>query len=1039
MRIDELNTLRECIQRDMSIRYGEQRGARREILVCAGGACISSGSESIRDALNKAIEEHECADENRVVEVGCVGSCDLGPVVMVHPEGTFYQRVRPEDAPRIVKEHLIGGRVVEDLLFWNEERGELARTVEEIPFLSRQVRIVLRNAGIIDPRSIEEYIARDGYQALAKVLTEMSPEEVVEEVRRSALRGRGGAGFPTGLKWAFTQKAQGSEKFVVCNADEGDPGAFMDRSVLEGDPHSVIEGMAIAGYAVGADQGYVYVRAEYPLAIERLKRGIEQARKFGLLGERIFGTWFDFDIEIRIGAGAFVCGEETALIASIEGRRGMPRPRPPFPASKGLWGKPTLVNNVETYANINPIILKSGEAFARIGTEQSKGTKVFALAGDIRNTGLVEVPMGIPLGEIIYDIGGGIRENKAFKAAQMGGPSGGCIPREYLNVPVDYESLKELGAIMGSGGLIVMSEDTCMVSLARFFMEFLADESCGKCVPCRVGTTQLLGILTRITEGKGEEEDIDRLLNLGRMVKQTSLCGLGQTAPNAVLSTIRYFREEYEAHIRRKECPAGVCPDLVLAPCENACPAHVDAPGYIALIGEGRYAEALALHRQKNPFPSVCGRVCTHPCEGVCRRRDTDEAIAIRQLKRFMADYERLHPPKPVDFSPSAPTKDKVAIVGAGPAGLTAAYFLAPLGYAVTVFEAHSEPGGALLSIPDYRMPKDIVRQEVEMIQSRGVEIRTNERLGADFSIRDLFDKGYKAVFLAVGTYRSARLEIPGETLDGVMQGLDFVWDVNAALASRTGQTADLRGKTVAVIGGGNVAIDAARSAIRLGAKVHIIYRRRRSDMPAEEAEIREAEREGVQLHYLLAPVEVLGNGRVEQLCCVHMNLGEFDRSGRRRPIPSGEEETFEVDQVIAAIGQAPDLSFIQDGEIQLDRRGQIMVNPDTCMTRWEGVFAGGDVVTGPGTVVQAIAAGQKAAMATDRYLGGPGVIWPEEREVVQTSYDEEAYAGERKRESPPEREVEERRGNFNEVELCFSIEQAVEEAKRCLHCDRRA
>ena len=1034
MRIDELNALRERIRRDIRIRYGEGRGTRRDILVCAGGACISSGAESVRDALNREIQEHGCAKENRVVEVGCVGSCDLGPIVIVHPEGTFYQRVRPEDVPRIVEEHLVGGRVVEDLLFRNEETGELARTVEEIPFLSRQVRIVLRNAGVIDPRSIEEYIARDGYRALAKVLTEMSPEQVVEEIQQSGLRGRGGAGFPTGLKWAFTQRAQGAEKFVVCNADEGDPGAFMDRSVLEGDPHSVIEGMAIAGYAVGAHQGYVYVRAEYPLAIERLKWSIEQARELGLLGKGIFGTSFDFDIEIRIGAGAFVCGEETALIASIEGRRGMPRPRPPFPANKGLWGKPTLVNNVETYANINPIILRGGETFARIGAEQSTGTKVFALAGDIRNTGLVEVPMGIPLREIIYDIGGGIREDKAFKAAQIGGPSGGCIPRECLNVPVDYESLKELGAIMGSGGLIVMSENTCMVNLARFFMEFLADESCGKCVPCRVGTTQLLEILTRITEGKGEEEDIDRLLELAQMIKQTSLCGLGQTAPNAILSTIRYFREEYEAHIRRKECPAGVCPDLVLAPCENACPAHVDAPGYIALIGEGRCAEALALHRQKNPFPGVCGRVCTHPCEGVCRRRDTDEAIAIRQLKRFMADYERLHPPEPVSTSSTAPTKDKVAIVGAGPAGLTAAYFLAPLGYAVTVFEAHSEPGGALLSIPDYRLPKDIVRHEVEMIRSRGVEIRTNERLGTDFSIQDLFERGYKAIFLAVGTYRSARLEVPGETLDGVRQGLDFVWDVH------TGQTTDLRGKTVAVIGGGNVAIDAARSAVRLGAKaVHTIYRRQRSDMPAGKAEIHEAEQEGVQLHYLLAPIEVLGDGQVERLRCMRMTLGEFDRSGRRRPIPSGENVTFEVDQVIVAIGQTPDLSFIQDGEIQLDRRGQITVDPDTCMTRWEGVFAGGDVVTGPGTVVQAIAAGQKAAMGIDRYLGGPGIIWSEEREVVQTSYDEEAYAGVRKRELPPERRAEERRGNFNEVELCFSIEQAVEEAKRCLHCDRRA
>ena len=560
MRLDELKVLRKQVRRDIQGRWGVKEGAgRRDILVCAGGACISSGEKSVRDALTRGIEEHGCAEENRVVEVGCVGLCDLGPVVIVRPEGTFYQKVTAEDARRIVEEHLVGGQLVEDLLVRNAETGEVLRTVEEIPFLSRQVRIVLRNMGLIDPMSMEEYVARDGYAALARVLTERTPEDVVEEVRQSGLRGRGGAGFPTGVKWGFTRKAQGAEKFVVCNADEGDPGAFMDRSVLEGDPHSVIEGMAIAGYAVGAHQGYVYVRAEYPLAIERLKWGIGQARKGGLLGKGIFGTSSDFDIEIRIGAGAFVCGEETALIASIEGKRGMPRPRPPFPANKGLWGKPTLVNNVETYANIAPIILMGSAAFAEIGTAESKGTKVFALAGDICNTGLVEVPMGIPLKEIVYDIGGGIREDKAFKAAQIGGPSGGCIPQEYLNVAVDYESLKELGAIMGSGGLIVMSENTCMVNLSKFFMEFLADESCGKCVPCRVGTIQLLEILTRITEGEGEETDMDRLMELAQMVQKTSLCGLGQTAPNAILSTLRYFREEYEAHILRKECPAGVC------------------------------------------------------------------------------------------------------------------------------------------------------------------------------------------------------------------------------------------------------------------------------------------------------------------------------------------------------------------------------------------------------------------------------------------------------------------------------------------------
>ena len=1033
MRRDELEALRATVREDIKLRWGEaDASSRRDILVCMGGGCISSGAPHVRDALTEAIAKHGLSATHRIVEVGCMGLCGLGPLVVIRPEGTCYCQVTPEDAVRIVEEDLINGGVVRDLLVPIGPTGQVARTCEEIPFLNRQVRVVLRNMGLIDPGSIKEYIARDGYAALAKVLASMSPEDTIAEVKRSGLRGRGGGGFPTGAKWEYTQQAPGELKYVVCNADEGDPGAFMDRSLLEGDPHSVIEGMTIAGYAMGARQGYVYVRAEYPLAIERLSQAIEQARQSGLLGEGILGTPFDFDLEIRIGAGAFVCGEETALLASIEGRRGMPRPRPPFPAQHGLWGKPTLVNNVETYANISPIILDGADAFAKLGTEKSTGTKVFALAGDVRLTGLVEVPMGTPLGEIIYDIGGGIQDGRAFKAAQIGGPSGGCIPRSHLNVSVDYESLKELDAIMGSGGLVVMDEHTCMVNLTRFFMEFLEEESCGKCVPCRVGLPHMLDLLTKITEGRGTDEDLDRLIELGRLVKATALCGLGQTAPNALLSTIRFFPEEYEAHVKHKECPAGVCPDLVLAPCEHACPAHVDVPGYVALIGEGRFAEALALHRQANPFPGVCGRVCTHPCEDVCRRRDTDEAVAIRQLKRFIADFERAHLTERAARSPR-PTKGRVAIVGSGPAGLTAAYFLAPLGYDVTVFEAHSEPGGALLSIPDYRLPKDIIRHEIALIRDRGVDIQTDKRLGDHFSIDALFEQGYKAVFLALGTHVAHRLGIPGEDLDGLIEGLSFIWSVNL------GEAVTLRKKKVAVIGGGNVAIDAARSAMRLGAEAtHIIYRRRREDMPAEESEISEAECEGVQIRYLLSPVEVCGNGRVERLRCERMTLGAFDASGRRRPVPSGEDVICEADVVIVAVGQLPDLSFLRNGEIEVDRAGRIAVDPETLMTAREGVFAGGDVVRGPATVVEAIAAGQKAAAAIDRFLGGTGIIRPQEREVVRTGYDEEAYAWERPREIPPQLPPKERSDSFDEVEGCLQKEQAVEEAKRCLHCDRR-
>ncbi|HHV61324.1 MAG TPA: NADH-quinone oxidoreductase subunit NuoF [Firmicutes bacterium] len=555
---------------------------RAHVLVCAGAGCVSSGCKAVEQALRAEVAQQGLDGEVKIIQTGCVGSCDQGPVIVVYPEGTFYRKVRPDDVPEIVEEHLLKGRPVERLLY-RDESSEPVVNLEDIGFFKRQRKIVLRNCGVINPEDITEYIARDGYEALGRVLTEMTPEEVIDIVKRSGLRGRGGAGFPTGVKWGFTAKAAGSPKYVVCNADEGDPGAFMDRSVLEGDPHSVIEAMAIAGYAIGSNQGYVYVRAEYPLAIERLSIAIKQAREYGLLGKDIFSTGFDFDLEIRVGAGAFVCGEETALIASIEGRRGMPHPKPPFPANEGLWGKPTLINNVETYANIPPIILNGPEWFAGIGTEKSKGTKVFALAGKINNTGLVEVPMGTTLREIIYEVGGGIPGGRRFKAAQTGGPSGGCIPAEHLDVPMEYDSLVKLGAMMGSGGLIVMDDHTCMVDMARFFLQFTQDESCGKCTPCREGTKVMLDILTRITEGKGREGDVELLEDLARTIKNTALCGLGQTAPNPVLSTIRYFRDEYEAHIREKRCPAGVCQALVkyeiiqdkcrrCGLCQKACP-----------------------------------------------------------------------------------------------------------------------------------------------------------------------------------------------------------------------------------------------------------------------------------------------------------------------------------------------------------------------------------------------------------------------------------------------------------------------------------
>ena len=561
---------------------------RSHVLVCGGTGCTSGGSDKVLETLREGIKANGLDKEITVVQTGCHGMCEAGPIVIVYPEGTFYTHVNPQDAKEIVAEHLLKGRVVERLLYKEAMHSEAVPHYNELPFYSKQVRLTLRNCGYIDPDSLEEYIARDGYQALAKVLTEKTPEQVVEDIKASGLRGRGGGGFSTGMKWMFCAKSPGPKKYVICNADEGDPGAFMDRSLLEGDPHAIIEGMAIGAYAMGADEGYIYCRAEYPLAIKRLLKSIEDAEDAGLLGENILGTGFNFTLHVKEGAGAFVCGEETALMNSIEGKRGMPRPRPPFPAVKGLWEKPSNINNVETWANVAQIMFHGPEWYANYGYEKSRGTKVFALTGKVNNTGLVEVPMGTTIREVVFDIGGGIIGGKKFKAVQIGGPSGGCLTEQHLDLPISYESLTAAGAIMGSGGLVVVDEDTCMVDMARFFLEFTQRESCGKCIPCREGTKKMLDILIRITEGKGREEDIENLIYLGTQIKTASLCGLGQTAPNPVLTTLRYFRHEYEAHIREKRCPAGACKALITikidpakcvgcTKCTKACPVNAIA------------------------------------------------------------------------------------------------------------------------------------------------------------------------------------------------------------------------------------------------------------------------------------------------------------------------------------------------------------------------------------------------------------------------------------------------------------------------------
>jgi NADH-quinone oxidoreductase subunit F len=1027
------------------------------LLMCFGTGCVSSGAEKVRDALVKelaakgltdkvAIDDLDAArasGEVAVVSTGCNGFCACGPIMVVYPGGFFYQKLTPEDMPELVDEHVLKGRPVERLMFRHPVTQAVIPHYADIPFFARQNLRVLHNKGRISATSIEEYIGRGGYIASAKALLEMTPASIIEEVKKSGLRGRGGAGFPTGTKWEFAAKPKSDQKYFLCNADEGDPGAFMDRSVLESDPHAVIEGMLIGARAIGASQGYIYCRAEYPLAIERLTLAISQCRERGLLGKDILGTGFDFDIEIARGSGAFVCGEETALMRSIEGKRGEPRPRPPFPALAGLWEKPTVLNNVETLANIPLIIAQGAQWFRSVGTEKSPGTKIFALTGKVNNVGLVEVNMGVPLGEIIYDIGGGIPGGKKFKAAQIGGPSGGCIPKEHLNTPVDYESITALGAIMGSGGLIVMDEDSCMVDMTRFFLEFTQDESCGKCTPCRVGTRRMLEILDRICTGKGEEGDIEKLISLSETIKDTALCGLGQTAPNPVLSNIRFFRHEFEEHIRDHKCRAGVCAELVRAPCQNACPAGVDIPGFVSLTGEKRYNEALALHRERNPFVAVCARVCFHPCEGKCRRSTLDEPLSVRAVKRFLADQEKgFQLPAPIGNGANA--KRKVAVVGAGPAGLSCAYFLARLGYTPTVFEAADKPGGMLLqAIPAYRLPRDILANEIRGIAEMGVTIKTKKKLGTDFSLTDLKDQGFEAVFLGVGAPSGMGLGMKGEDMKGVVDALGFLKEYNLTGKAKVG-------KNVVVIGGGNAAVDAGRTALRLGAETAtVVYRRTRAEMPAYEEEVEEAEREGVKFEFLAAPLELVEkSGRVSAAKFRTMELGEFDRTGRRKPVAKavqspalgGENDfTLPADMVIAAIGQTLKPAELFDGvAVRLNERQYLATDPVSGQTSVQWVFAGGDAASGPSSVVEAIAAGEKAAAGIDRFLtGADHALWRESR-VVNTFFDPEADPVMANRPGLKLIPVKQRAGTFAEVETTWARAVALGETKRCLRCDYR-
>ena len=1012
---------------------------RSHLLVCAGTGCVSSGSFKIKEALEKEIKKRRLQDEVQVIATGCNGFCERGPIVMVQPDGIFYQLLKIEDVPRLVEEHLLKGRPVKKLMYVPPAEDKPVPKMKDIEFFKHQRLIVLRNRGRIDPEKIDEYIAFDGYEALGKALTKMTPEAIVAEISESGLRGRGGGGFPTGKKWAVCAKEKRSPKYIICNGDEGDPGAFMDRSVLEADPHAVLEGMIIGAKAIGASKGFVYIRHEYPLAIKRIEIAIQQARDYGLLGTDILGTGFDFDLEIVQGAGAFVSGEETALIASVEGQIAMPRQRPPYPARKGLWGSPTVINNVETWATVPNIIRRGAAWFSSLGTDTSKGTKIFSLVGKINNTGLVEVPMGISLREIVYGIGGGIPAGRAFKAVQIGGPSGGCIPDKLLDLPVDYESLTGAGAMMGSGGMIVMDDKTCMVDLAKYFLNFLRDESCGKCVSCREGTQRMYEIVSKVTDGQATMEDISLLEELAVAVKDASLCALGQTAANPVLSTLRYFRPEFEKHVLDKRCPAMVCKEIVSAPCQYICPVDQEASSYIGLIAKKDYAGAFRVIRKDNPLPSVCGRVCSRPCESVCRAGEIGEPIAIRALKRFVLDWARdkgLEPPAKLPVTQA----EKVAIVGAGPSGLAAGYELIKKGYPVRIFESLPVAGGMLrVTIPDHRLPKERLQDDLDYLAACGLSIKTNMTLGKDFTLDDLFQQGYKAVYLATGAHKPLEMGVPGEEAEGVLQALEYLKDHHLGIPVPLGAR-------VVVIGGGNSAVDAARVAYRdkRVKKATILYRRTRKEMPAYPEEIEAGLEEGVEIEFLTAPVRVrIAEGKVVGVECIRMKLGEKDASGRARPVPiPGSEFQVPADTLILALSERAYTPYLKDSDgLTLSPEwGTIIVDPASMATTRPGVFAGGDVVSGPSSVVEAMAAGKTAARSIEAFLEGRPFV--RVHEVTRPSaYIEpvkltEEEAQNTKRAKMPHLPLGKRRSGHAETELGFTKELAMKEARRCLRCE---
>ncbi|MEI7529851.1 MAG: NADH-ubiquinone oxidoreductase-F iron-sulfur binding region domain-containing protein [Elusimicrobiota bacterium] len=1024
---------------------------RRPIIYVGAGTCgLAAGAGKTLEAVKAWLKKKKIQAD--VLEVGCIGYCAAEPLLDVRlpdmPRVSF-ERAKAETVGAILDSVFTKRAPLKDnLLFqFDLEGGKKwpgVPLMSEHPFFKDQVRFVLKNCGLVNPVSIQEYIARGGYSAFLKSLHSMTPVQVCQDVEASGLRGRGGGGFPTGKKWKMALNSDADQKYIICNADEGDPGAFMDRAVIEGDPHRVLEGLAIGAYAIHASKAYVYIRAEYPLAVKNLRKAIEDARKMGLIGENIYGSGFDLDVIIKMGAGAFVCGEETALMHSIEGKRGMPKPRPPYPTVRGLFDKPTVINNVETLANVPSIMGTGVDNFARMGTKTSKGTKVFALSGVVRRTGLVEIPMGTSLRQVVFDIGGGIPNGKKCKAVQIGGPSGGCIPEAHLDIECDYEALKNFGAIMGSGGLVVLDENTCMVDLAKYFMEFIQNESCGKCIHCRDGTRRMLEILQAITRPRRKEDGLDALFRfqgvmllkeLGEVIRKTSLCGLGQTAPNPVLSTLKWFRDEYEAHIFERRCPAGACRELVGAPCQSGCPVGTEVWRYVAHVSRGEYEDAYRTIRSANPFPSVCARVCDHPCEDICRCGTTGgEPIAIRTLKRFVVEnvspsaYKRA----PAPSKPGAPA---IAVIGAGPSGLTAAHQLSMQGYKVTVFEKESKPGGMLVcGIPQYRLPRAVLEKEINAILNVNVKLKCNKALGRDFTLESLAKDGFKAIYVALGSHKSKKLGLEGEEREGVIPGIKFL------------KAHNLQGKALArgrvgIIGGGNSALDAARVAIRQkGVKaVTVFYRRSREEMPAYAEEIEAALQEGVKLEVLEAPTGlVFKNGRLAGVSFMRNELGPRDSSGRARPVPvEGSAHTVELDTLIAAIGEEPEAQALAG--LTLSKSGLLVINGESHSTGKPGVFAGGDVTTGSNTVINSIAAGKNAALMIDRFLTGrqmrvikrvrlPSVYV----EPVQAAAD----GGAEGRIAPVHLAARARAKNFREVDLCVPEKHALCEAGRCLRCD---